>query len=109
MRTLQLAVTQGTFLNASGNGSISLGPSWNGEEWDVTSSSINNSDSSTLPQIKLAYNGGSVQIDASKLGGFNTSGIPYNLKAGQFVTATWTGGVANSFVSLSLTGTKILP
>ena len=109
MRSIQLTITQNTVLDGNGNGTIVMGPSFQGERWDVTSSSVAISNSSVLPQITLTYNGGGVQIDSSKLGGFNTSGVPYTLYAGQNVTAFWKGGPALATVSLSLTGTKTLP
>lgn len=104
-----LNVTQSVTLDANGNGTIVLAPARPYEEWHVTSTSIRVDNSATVPSITLFNAAQSTQIDTSKLGLFNTSGVPYTLHQNEQLFVTWSGGDPGGIGTVSLIGTDIIP
>lgn len=101
---LQLDVAQSVVLNASGNGSVKLGPTSTRAVWHVTNAAVTVSSNTLEPQAILYQN-----TKASKLAGTNTgSNDSTNLDVwvrNGFILCEWTGGDPGATATLFLYGT----
>lgn len=101
---LQLDVAKSVVLNASGNGSVKLGPTSTRAVWHVLNAAVTVS-SNTLEPTAIVYQ----NTRATKLAGTNTgSNDSTNLDAwirNGFILCEWTGGDAGATATLFLYGT----
>lgn len=108
---LQLMKAGNTFLDASGNGTVTLGPGAAGERWVVKSVVVQTSTATLIPQAQI-YNGPSSpsNIIATTYTGSNdtASGGDIALGLGQFITVTWTDGDPGAVAYATVYGDQIL-
>jgi hypothetical protein len=114
MRTLALSYSISVTLDGSGNGTVQLGPSSPGEQWQLTIASVSVATHVAEAQCNI-YLGGSVQQTTFADGTFSgssgdsTNNVTYPLNPGQSIFAVWTGGDAGAKATLVLQGTRTLP
>lgn len=105
--TLPLDVVGKVVLDASGAGTVQLGPSSRLQNWHVTSASVQVS-SNTLEPIALLYN----STRGSKIGGTytgsnDTTDLDITIRNG-FIICDWTGGDAGATAFLYISGSIII-
>lgn len=115
MQTLQLNETDDTTLDASGNGTVKLGPTGQSEVWTVNVAAVIAS-SSTLNALCKLYAGPTATaqylVDVTPDGSTgdasdNCQYVP--LPKGWFVHAVWTGGDVGATATLNAIGTRQVP
>jgi hypothetical protein len=103
---LNLAIS--VILDASGNGTVQLGPSV-GQRWQLNNAAVGTSTAVKIPTCIL-YMGGSPtapnQVDSTYTGSQDASGKvdAYPLTNGQKIFAVWSGGDVGARATLSLFG-----
>lgn len=96
-------------LDASGNGTARIGPSFGPSVWHVISTQVRTSQpgKGNIPQCAL-YRGTqdtAGYLDTSYDGSADSCDIPYDLIQGSQAIAVWTGGNPGDIATLSVIGT----
>lgn len=104
-------VTVQVQLNASGNGTVSNGPTGSGEVWTNITASVHcatNTSEATCRFFAGPDNSARNFVDGTTWGstGASTSKLPPTLPRGQQIFVTWTGGDPNTVAYLTLAGTR---
>jgi hypothetical protein len=111
MKTLNLNKTGQALLDGSGNGTYVDGPSFYGEQWDITSTAVLASSAANptaaIPQVQLFVGG--AYMDGTYTGSNNNSDTKYTAHAGQQIILTFIGGQPNDRVTVTFLGTRTLP
>jgi hypothetical protein len=105
----QLA-SKSVVLNASGNGTVQLGPSFSSDRWRVTNTAVNTSTATAHPTCRTFLGSSAVpsaQLDATFAGDNDSSDTVYELAAGQRVTVQWTGGDNGATATCTLYGERM--
>lgn len=103
----QLNEADDVVLNASGNGTASIGP--NGyETWNVTKISVFVSSNTLEPTARVYLGSVSPQnlIDGTYTGSTDSSDTSVTVLPNQEMLCVWTGGDVGATATLSLYGTK---
>ena len=111
--SIPLNVSAQVTLNGSGNGTVSLGPSLPGVNWQpsLVSVSVSPTSGTTVSQFRL-YLGLPVQqnlIGGTYTGDINSSGLSVTLWPGMILTGVWSGGNPGATAAMVLTGTQNVP
>lgn len=117
MTTLPLSESGEVTLDASGNGTVQIGPDGSGETWLPTIASVKCSSNTAEAACKI-YAGHHVSdqnyIDGTLSGSTgdstgNIAGIQVAVTRQRYVWAVWTGGDPGAQATLRLSGTKEIP
>lgn len=107
--TSQLPPTsKSVVLNASGTGTVTIGPTYYGEQWHVTNLVVTVSSATLRPMAKV-YLGPAVasnQQDSTFSGDNDSSDTVYDLFASQVLTIVWTGGDVGATATATVAGQK---
>lgn len=106
-----LNVSASVVLNASGNGTVTLGPTRPGVSWTPAIVAVTvNPTSATVTSVFMLYNGSAQPgnfIAGSYTGDINSSGLALPpMFAGQIITGVWSGGNPGATATMTLTGTQ---
>lgn len=103
-------------LNASGNGTIRIGPGAHGVVWRPQVASIRMTGSTPTGLATCFIYVGDAAVDSNFVDGtYDTQNDSTDrltgteLRLGQYVLAKWTGGAANATVTLTVTGRQEIP
>jgi hypothetical protein len=82
-----LHVTQSTTLDSSGRGTISVGPNYYNERWEVVSIAVTSEPTTKIPSVHLFK--GTVMLGYTFGGNNDTGSIGATMFAGEKLTAYW--------------------
>lgn len=112
MTTQELQLNKGgqVTLNASGTGTVKLGPTQYGQRWKVTNVAVATSTAVNVPEcrIYLGPPAATSMLGGSFSGNQDTASTQVELLPGQYLTAVWTGGDSGAVATLSLYGTRVI-
>jgi hypothetical protein len=114
VRQQPLTRTASVTLSASGNGTVSTGPTLTNEVWSVSVASVSATSNNTESTCKL-YQGisvaGSSFVDGTTWGstGDSTSNFAGPVYTGQQIFAVWSNGDGNATATLVIQGTRTVP
>lgn len=106
LQALPLDVSATVTLNASGAGTVRLGPRSLLQVWNVTNCAVKVS-SNTLEPVATVYLGNAQpgnQLDATQSGSLDSTNLDVTLRSGNVITVAWTGGDAGAVATASLYG-----
>ena len=106
---LQLSKVQSVTLDAKGYGEVRIGPSKPGERWKVTI--MNTANDGSLQPIHKVFRGPAghgQQLDYTRSGKGDTSPTEIELRTGDYLTATWSGGTVGSQSMFTVEGIQYL-
>jgi len=99
-------------LNASGNGTVTLGPQIAKEHWQVASATV--SVTTNVKESACSVFLGTTPVSSTLYGQTETGStgdtctIGQDIQSGQLVIAQWTGGDVGSVATMTLTGTRTI-
>jgi hypothetical protein len=99
-------------LNASGNGTVTLGPQIAKEHWQVASATV--SVSTNVKESQCSVFLGTTPVSSTLYGQTETGStgdtctIGQDIQSGQLVIAQWTGGDVGSVATMTLTGERTI-
>ncbi len=109
-QTRQFRDSAQVVLDASGNGSVRLGPGRHGVQWIIRRIGVQTSTDTTVPIAKV-YRGNigeSTFITGTFVGSFDVDdGLNEELDNGEFLTIAWTGGDAGATATATWSGDEI--
>jgi hypothetical protein len=111
-RTLSLQTYAVVTLDASGNGTVQIGPVIPGVTWQVTQVACYTTSVQNNPQFNL-YLGDA--LPSNTLGGTYSgnndanTGLAITLRPGQYFTGQWAGGDAGAEATFTVIGTQLVP
>lgn len=114
MKDPDLSVSGSTVLASVGGvvtGNVTLGPGRNNDRgpatWHVTGVIVQSSRPGVgpIPRVLVVDEVGASQ-GVSYDGSFDSGRADHNMIRGQFLSATWTGGLVGDVVTMTLSGTK---
>jgi len=104
MSTFPLSESATVKLDASGNGTLKMGPTRRGQTWKPTLLAVSIPSPTKVPSATVTN--GSVGLGETFTGsGDSTDLTGTTVYAGQQITITWTGGDANAVATASISGT----
>lgn len=112
-QTLPLDESTQIVLDASGNGAVTIGPSYSYQIWKPTQINVLVSSNQKEPVFKY-YRGSSIGL-TNYLGGTYTGSNDQSdisgqiLQPGEVFLCVWTGGDPGALASVGLNGTKEIP
>jgi hypothetical protein len=113
MATLPLDESRQITLDGSGNGAVTIGPTYSYQTW--TPSQINVQVTSNLSEPVFKYYRGASIGNTNYLGGTYTGSNDQSVVSGQILQpgevflCVWTGGDPGAVASVNLNGTKDIP
>lgn len=114
MATNPLNTSARVILDASGNGTVKLGPSVRGQILHVMVASVSTSTAVLIPQCSIFIGATATPdnfVDGTYTGNLNstdrTAALP--ITAGNYLFAAWTGGDVGAVATLSVIGTVDSP
>lgn len=113
MTTLPLDESKQITLDGSGNGAVTIGPSYSYQTWIPTQINVLVTSNNKEPQFKY-YRGSTVGL-TNFLGGTYTGSNDQSdisgqiLQPGEVFLCVWTGGDPGAIASVGLNGTKEIP
>lgn len=112
MGTRQLHDSAQVVLDASGAGSVRLGPGRHGVSWTIRRVSVQTSTATLVPVAKV-YRGGIGDagfISGTFVGSFDSDdGLSEELNNGEYLTVAWTGGDAGATATATWSGEETTP
>ncbi|MFE9102952.1 hypothetical protein [Actinomadura geliboluensis] len=112
MGTRQLHDSAQAVLDASGNGSVRLGPQRHGIRWIIRRITVQTSTDTLVPQARV-YRGGigdASFISGTFVGSFDSDdGLEEQLDNGEYLTVAWTGGDAGATATATWSGDEETP
>ena len=111
-KTIALSQTAIVTLNADGNGTVTLGPSVPGTQWQPSTGVISVSSNNSGATQFACYQG--FISDATFLGGSlsgasDTCTFDLTLWPGQTIVGVWSGGDSGATAVLSIYGQQVIP
>ncbi|WP_433478153.1 hypothetical protein ACQPZP_14630 [Spirillospora sp. CA-142024] len=107
MPTRQLHDSARVTLNASGAGTVRLGPSRHGVRWIIRRITVQTSTATLVPLAKV-YRGGvgdASFISGTFVGSFDADdGLDEQLENGEYLTVAWTGGDVGAIATATWSG-----
>lgn len=100
---LVLDVVAQTTLNASGAGSVKLGPTSARQTWNVTNAAVAVSSDNSEPTATLYLNTQASKLAGTATGSNDSTALDVTLRNG-YILCVWTGGDAGAIATLSLQG-----
>ena len=98
-----LDVSLSVRLNASGNGTVKLGPTSANQTWNVTNAAVSVSTNTLEPTAVLYLNSKASKLAGTYTGSNDSTGLDETLRNG-FIICEWTGGDPGAIATLSLQG-----
>lgn len=112
MASRQLHDSARVVLDASGAGSVRLGPSRHGVRWVVRRVTVQTSTATLVPTAKI-FRGGigdAAFISGTFVGSFDADdGLNEQLEAGEYLTVAWSGGDAGATATATWSGDEETP
>ena len=112
MATRQLHDSARVELDASGAGTVRLGPGRHGVRWTVRRITVQTSTATKVPEARV-YRGGvgdASFITGTFVGSFDVDdGLNEQLEHGEYLTVAWTGGDAGAVATATWSGEEETP
>ena len=102
---VQITPNASVVLNSQGSGSVSLGPTANGQNWTLVLVSVRCATNVNEAVCQLYLNNVLVGTTTWGSTGDSDTDISYVLQSGQVIEAVWTGGDANTTAFLAMVAT----
>ena len=103
-QTIDLDVSAGVTLNASGNGSVKLGPQTANQRWHVLNAAVSVTSNTLEPTAILYLNSKASQLAGTYTGSNDSTALDQVLNNG-YILCEWVGGDPGARATLSLQGT----
>lgn len=100
---LPLDVSATVTLDASGNGTVKLGPTSTRQTWHVTNAAVQVSSNTLEPTANLYQNGLASKLGGTYTGSNDSSDLDVTVRGG-FIMCVWTTGDAGAKATLFLQG-----
>lgn len=98
-----------TTLDASGNGSVQIGPAYYNQTWEVKSYAVEQQTSAADPdEPECRYYAADVLLDATYTGSLNGGSFETTLLPNQVCRAEWTGGEPGATAILTIQGIQVV-
>ncbi len=104
---LPLIESKDSTVPASGIVEIEVGPSYQGEVWELDSQAIMVSTAVDEPSGEMFHNGR--YLGGTYVASRNSSGLPVRLQSGDKLKFRWTGADVGATATFTVTGFKYLP